>query len=201
MKEGLIKPLIAVDLDNVLCDLITSLNQYHNKTYHTDFMVRDYRSFDLWKTWGGSQTKAIQKVMHFYSTEYCKLARPVKGARKYVELLRQNNTLAIITARHEEYADITYEWIDKYFKHKFDSVYFTNNYSLSPDNNPLKKSQVCQSIGANVLLEDNLHNALDCAQSGVRVLLFSKIHNQHKPLPRIIRVKSWKEAYQKLNNH
>lgn len=49
-------------------------------------------------------------------------------------------------------------------------VYFGNHWSLS---GPVrKKSEICKSIGAQILIDDNPTYAVECAAAGIHVLLF-----------------------------
>jgi hypothetical protein len=49
-------------------------------------------------------------------------------------------------------------------------VLFGNHWAL--EGMSRKKSDICKSVGAHVLIDDNVGYALDCAASGIRVLLY-----------------------------
>ena len=49
-------------------------------------------------------------------------------------------------------------------------VYFGNHFAL--EGNSRKKSEICASIGAHVLIDDNVGYASECAAAGIQVLLF-----------------------------
>jgi len=63
----------------------------------------------------------------------------------------------------------------------------------------------CRSLNANILIDDNPRYAIECAEAGIRVLLFdyensypwSKIDSadQH---PLVTKVKNWEEVEQQL---
>ena len=64
---------------------------------------------------------------------------------------------------------------------------------------------VCRSLGAQVLIDDNPRYALECAEVGMRVLLFD--YNNSYPWcksdvvashPLVIKVQNWKEVEQHL---
>jgi hypothetical protein len=48
-------------------------------------------------------------------------------------------------------------------------VYFGNHYALSGVSR--NKSDICKSIGAGVLIDDNPGYAIECAQAGIHVML------------------------------
>jgi hypothetical protein len=49
-------------------------------------------------------------------------------------------------------------------------VYFGNHFALEGASR--SKSEICASIGAQVLIDDNVGYALDCAAAGISVLLY-----------------------------
>ncbi len=49
-------------------------------------------------------------------------------------------------------------------------VYFGNHFALEGASR--KKSEICASVGAQVLIDDNVGYALECAHRGISVLLF-----------------------------
>ena len=49
-------------------------------------------------------------------------------------------------------------------------MHFGNHFALAGPSKP--KSQLCQELGAQLLIDDNPVYALECAQRGIEVLLF-----------------------------
>lgn len=52
----------------------------------------------------------------------------------------------------------------------FEEVHFGNHFALEGVARP--KSEICRSIGARVLIDDNPRYAVECAEAGIHVLLF-----------------------------
>jgi hypothetical protein len=52
----------------------------------------------------------------------------------------------------------------------FEEVHFGNHFALEGVARP--KSEICRSIGARVLIDDNPRYAAECAEAGIHVLLF-----------------------------
>jgi uncharacterized HAD superfamily protein len=101
-----------------------------------------------------------------------------------------------VTARPETLEKETRDWLKKYFKDLEFPVYFTHRDAGMPS---LKKSEICKSIGAEILIDDYIENALDCAENGIKVFLMDAPWNQTGSLPdNVVRVKSWKEVISKL---
>jgi hypothetical protein len=82
-------------------------------------------------------------------------------------------------------------------------VYFGNHFALEGASR--KKSEICASIGAHVLIDDNVGYALDCASNGIDVLLFDwqGSYPWSKPPPgfehpNIQVVRGWREVEEAL---
>ena len=72
--------LIAIDLDEVLADTLTSLIKYHNNEYDTSFRRADFFSYSWWEVWGGTREESIEKFMQFSRTELFTSIQPILHA-------------------------------------------------------------------------------------------------------------------------
>ncbi|KAI8016393.1 Zinc finger protein ZAT5 [Camellia lanceoleosa] len=123
-----------------------------------------------------------------------------------------NEKMETVGAETEAYAildtmnairDHTIEWIEKHYQGLFQEIHFGNHFALEGQSRP--KSDICRSLGAKVLIDDNPRYAMECAEVGIRVLLFDyensypwcKIEsvNQH---PLVTKVNSWDEVEHQL---
>lgn len=183
--------LIGVDLDGVLVDFMSSFLNYYNHVYGTNLTRDQIYTYDLWKIFGETREKAIQKISDFYKTHHFNSLEPIQDSIEAIDTLKQNHDLVVITSRHNDIIEGTKRWLEKYFPNKFSEVYLTNQYSLDEDYR--RKSDICLDLGINVLIEDSLDYAKECIPK-TRVLLFDQPWNQSQKLPEsITRVKSWKE--------
>ena len=183
---------IGIDLDEVLAELLSAVIEYHNFAYKTAFTKNQFRSHLYWKTLDGTKDEVIRKVRDFYKTDYFKNVKPVAGAIKALPILKQDNDLFIITARPNEILEDTKEWVDRYFPNLFSGIYLANHFPQSGAS--IAKSQICDELEIEVMIEDSIESALDCAGLKRRVLLFDCPWNQQAELPSgISRVLSWKE--------
>lgn len=198
MKEGLIKPLIAVDLDDVLADYCNPLIAFHNQTFGTNLARQNFTSYRLWEVWGGTSEEATRKVYHFHNTDYFRNIVPVQGAVEGINILTKQYNLVIITSRFTDFMEYTSEWLKKFFPNKFLRVYFTNHWNLITGGTYKKKSDICLEIGAKTILEDSIEYALDCTRRGIRTILLDNPWNQCDDQVGITRVRSWKEIVEKL---
>ncbi|KIM85455.1 hypothetical protein PILCRDRAFT_817479 [Piloderma croceum F 1598] len=94
--------------------------------------------------------------------------QPVPGAREGVQALRDMGyRLVIVTARQKTTHKDSWEWVDHHFPGLFDSVICTGQFEDVNSGHELvtklTKQEVCLSLGAKLLIDDSLENALLCA--------------------------------------
>ncbi|OAX44907.1 hypothetical protein K503DRAFT_13335 [Rhizopogon vinicolor AM-OR11-026] len=176
-------PVIAIDLDDVLCSTNIELAEWHNKVYGTQMTLSDFYYYYYWKNpfWGTPLTTRA-KVWQFYISGQMSQARPVPGAREGIEALRAlGYRLIIVTARSKEGQADSWAWVERWFPGCFHSMICTGQFLNAPGkpvqdgvgamtsahkNNDiftkLSKAQVCIDIGAKLLIDDSLENALAC---------------------------------------
>ncbi|KAF7310567.1 Protein kinase domain-containing protein [Mycena chlorophos] len=179
------QPVIAVDLDDVLCQTNFVVAEWHNEHFNTQMTINDFYYFYYWKNpfWGSPEETAL-KVKKFYETDPCPifLAPLVPGAREGVQALKDMGyKLHIVTARNGEIADASWEYVQKHFPGIFDSLLCTGQFKdmhkhPSELMTNLTKSQVCTKLGAQVLIDDSSENAIQCgtALQPTPVLLFGE---------------------------
>ncbi|MDO8598969.1 MAG: hypothetical protein Q7S02_02585 [bacterium] len=183
---------IGIDIDEVLAEFLSALISYHNTTFGTTFTKDQFRSPRYSETWGGTRDEAIQKVYDFHATPYFEAIRPVPGSQEAVRVLRVHHDLHVITSRPHDIAEATSTWLHRNFPDTFASIHHTNHYSQSGESTT--KLQVCDMIGADVLIEDSLDFAMECLSPNRKILLLDCPWNANTELPNgIVRVHSWKE--------
>lgn len=132
--------------------------------------------------------------------------QPIEGAQEGTAALRRlGYRLIIITARNEHVRDASWEWAQRHFPGCFQEIICTGQFAVQqrPDGVPgvdqanvipkkLTKAEVCIRVGANLLIDDSLENAVACAEHvspsgdevGPPVLLFGDYQwNKRLSLP------------------
>jgi uncharacterized HAD superfamily protein len=183
---------IGIDIDEVLADYLSALIRFHNELYGTCLAPDQFKTYRFWETWGGTKEEAIQKVYDFSGTSQFKNIVPIQGAKQAIQTLRGNHTLHLITGRPDDLAEGTREWVERHFPDTFSSLNFANHFSKVGA--PRTKSEICDALKVDFLIEDILDYALECVTPNRTVLLLDNPWNQHSPLPKgIRRVRSWEE--------
>lgn len=171
------RKVIAVDLDQTLAHTLSSLCQWHNDTYFTQLDPTQFDTCDYWKIWGGTREESYLKIRDFYDSYHFDHIEPINDfALEALKMLKRRHfTLVIITSRQQFVAEKTKKFVDKHYPGIFESIYFCNldltdaeqlEYVSKP------KSVICQEIGVDVLIDDCLEHANDCAALGIDVLLY-----------------------------
>ena len=188
--------IIAIDCDDVLVPTAQSILDHYNKTYGTGIPLELLYSKDV-AVWGvGEYGEAVKRVQAYLSShEYLNLP-PFKEAIDAITQLSKYYELHVVTARHDELAEATKRMLAEHFPGLFKSIEFTNHFSETART----KAQVCQAIGAQILIDDHLNHAELAAECGIQVLLFGDYPwNKADSLPpTIVRVSGWNDVAQKL---
>ncbi|KAH7574489.1 hypothetical protein ACOSQ2_008880 [Xanthoceras sorbifolium] len=198
------KFVVAVDVDEVLGNFVSALNRFIADRYSLNHSVSEYHVYEFFKIWNCSRDEADIRVHEFFKTPYFRTGiHPIPGAQKVLHKLSRFCSLSVVTSRQNIIKDHTIEWIEKYFPGLFQEIHFGNHFALDGVSRP--KSDICRSLGAKVLIDDNPRYAIECAEVGIKVLLFdyensypwSKMESadQH---PLVTKVHNWEEVEQQL---
>lgn len=111
-----------------------------------------------------------------YATDWAPSIQPIKGALEGTAALRRlGYHLVIITARNEYIRDASWEWTQRHFPDCFQEIICTGHFAAQqrPDGVPdqpnvipkrVTKAEVCIRIGAKLLIDDSLENAMASAE-------------------------------------
>ncbi|CAE6515248.1 unnamed protein product [Rhizoctonia solani] len=187
-------PLIAVDMDDVLCRTNEMAATWHNSQYGTNLTIADFHYYHYWKNPGwGSPNETLNKVREFSKSEHFANTPPVEGAIEGAKALKNlGYRLEIVTARALRHQHGTEMWLAKYLPGVIDKVHYTGEFEHNPNaaippppnssGNPKKltKADILKTIGAKALIDDSLPNALLCLEVAP-VLLFGEYQWNKRP--------------------
>lgn len=201
------KVTVAVDVDEVLGNFISALNRFIADHYSSNYSLAEYHVYEFFKIWNCSRDEADIRVHEFFKTSYFTSGiHPIPGAQTALWRLSRFCNLSVVTSRQNAIKAHTLEWIEKYYQGLFKEIHFGNHFALDGESRP--KSEICRSLGAKVLIDDNPSYARECAEVGIRVLLFDYENSypwskngsvdQH---PLVTKVHNWEEVEQKLTSY
>ncbi|MEK6905956.1 MAG: hypothetical protein AABX24_06145 [Nanoarchaeota archaeon] len=194
---------IGVDIDEVLAELMDSYFQYHNQKYNTNVQKKDMFSYSFSDVFGGTEEENRLKVLDFFKSEQFHNLKLVNGALDTIKQLAQEHRLCVITARPHVIRQETEQWLQRHFPNCFQSINLTNQW------HGVGEKQLKSSIGKkqkiDLMIDDSLSHAMDCASQGIYVLLvdFGYPWNRvSKELPeKIKRVHSLEEIIDEIARH
>lgn len=198
------KFVVAVDVDEVLGNFVSALNRFIADRYSSNHSVSEYHVYEFFKIWNCSRKEADIRVHEFFKTSYFKKGiHPLPGSQQALLKLSRFCNLSVVTSRQNVIKDHTVEWIETHFPGLFHEIHFGNHFALDGQSRP--KSDICRSLGAKVLIDDNPRYAAECAAAGIKVLLFDydntypwcKVESvaQH---PLVMKVHNWEEVERQL---
>ena len=198
------KLVVAVDVDEVLGNFVSALNKFIADRYSSNYTVSEYHVYEFFKIWNCSRDEANTRVHEFFETPYFKSGiQPIPGAQMALQKLSRFCNLSVVTSRQNVIKDHTLEWLENNFSGLFNEIHFGNHFALDGVSRP--KSEICRSLNAKVLIDDNPQYAIECAEAGIRVLLFdyensypwskTEFAYQH---PLVQKVENWEEVEQEL---
>ncbi|XWS26518.1 hypothetical protein CRYUN_Cryun26dG0038400 [Craigia yunnanensis] len=198
------KIAVAVDVDEVLGNFVSALNRFIADRYSLNHSVSEYHVYEFFKIWNCSRDEADIRVHEFFKTPYFKKGiHPLPGAQRALHRLSRFCNLSVVTSRQNVIKDHTIEWLEKHYPGLFQEIHFGNHFALDGESRP--KSEICRLLGSKILIDDNPRYAVECAQVGIRVLLFdyensypwckTESIDQH---PLVTKVHNWEEAEQQI---
>lgn len=166
---------IGIDMDGVIVDTInyvaSELSKYLNREVQPDEVAHNL----------GEMQNIMQIFIEHGERLLCSLA-PIDLAVDSINSIALDHDVYIISARFHIHYDSTLQWLKKYGIN-VDKVIFTEGKS---------KSNICIENGIDVFIEDSVKNALELADKGIRVILYSTEYNSSIQREDINRCDNWK---------
>jgi 5'(3')-deoxyribonucleotidase len=193
------KPVIAIDVDDVLSPFTAGFVDFYNDLRGTSFVFEDFISYGIHEITGEREEDIDGLFENYMASEYFHNSNvPLEGSIEALRLLKHDYQLDIITARYNFAHQMTTDWLKQHFPTTFDGIHFIRD----PRTNEAvaSKAEICKVIGATILIDDYHKHILIAAEAGIRGLLFgNKPWSRHAELPgNVRRVKDWDEVLEVL---
>lgn len=196
MNNPKTKPIIAVDVDDVLCPTNEGIRQFVNENFDANLSIEDHTQAGEYKgyferVWGVDHETAQHWYQSYIDSGGLVKMQPIEGAIEVIKELEGRYELVVVSARHEDQVDMTHHWLLEHFPAVFKDVRFISGWYHS---RKISKGDVCKEIGASYLIDDHIDHCLEAERVGVKALLFSE-YGWSKDNPKgdeLTRVKDWK---------
>lgn len=192
------RPIIAIDIDDVLADNAAGFVAFSNKQWGTALTIDDYDEHwaKVWQTdWGETLRRRDVFIGSGVQNDY----RHVDGAKSVLRQLSKRFDLYVVTARMIHTKDDTQAWIHKHYPGIFtdETIHFAGLWD-NPDINTHKKTKadVLKQLGVKYLIDDQKKHCFGAAEQGITAVLFGDYKwNQSSGLPEgVVRCHTWEEV-------
>ena len=151
---------IAIDLDEVLVPMLSHLKTHYEKQYNQKIKTplskaTDYNFATIFDV---TPREAQWLVYSFYSSDEHTKMKTLPGTKEALFLWKSlGYDLYIITSRQSYSRRYTYDLVKRNFGNDvFSDIIYCNSHSLLGDK--IEKSDVCHTLGIDVLIDDNISN-------------------------------------------
>lgn len=194
------KPIIAVDIDDVLADSTDVLRLIVNKKHGRELQKHHYhvKTGTYWghyeKIWENHDINGdgiIDEFHKAYSIDQSHVPA-IDGAVGVLAQLHKSYDLVAISSRLSSMQKATERWIQEVFDNQFDSVVCIDHGKRSKTT----KGQACKEIGASILIDDNIGHCEDALRHKVQPILFGDYgwHDDDQIHDGFIHCKNWQEV-------
>lgn len=199
-NSGKSKPIIAVDVDDVLVQFVPALCDFAYEKWGENITPENYTE-DWSKILKVNDVDMIKRCAAemFADFDFYNNMKAVDGAREILPKLAKKFALVPLTSRIAAQKDLTMNWLSSNFGDIFSEVIFSGAYEKESFENGVghavkqAKGDICREIGASYLIDDqpkHVNSAVDC---GVVGILFGDYgwNRDAEIVDGVIRVSDW----------
>lgn len=188
------KPIIAIDIDDVLADYSAEFAVSSNRLWGTELTVDDYHE-DWMKVWGIGFEEVLERGKALFEDRIHERLNRKDGAAEVLTELGTDFDLMILTARGDSTKAATLEWFARHYPMiDHGSITFANLWA-NPEPGMVNrtKGDIAKRLGVAYIIDDQLKHCLAAAEHGIEALLFGDYRwNQADELPQgVTRVENW----------
>lgn len=188
------KPIIAVDIDDVLAAQAEGFVRFSNERWGTNLTVEDFDEHwsDLWQV---KHDVTERRALELHQSGVIGTYGHYDEATGVLRSLHEKYRLIIATSRRVSVKVETQEWLDRYFPNLFEAVYFAGIFDqpLMEGSFLKTKADLLKQYKADFLIDDQIKHCTAAAEAGVTALLYGDYPwNQTEKLPEgVTRCKDW----------
>lgn len=190
------KPLIAVDIDDVLSHTASTILTYGNEKWGYHHTLDDFTE-DLATMWQIEKPEAELRWNEFMVSGSFDTFGVIEDAKQALEALQPRFSLWAVTSRRESLLSVTERWLNSNYPGVIEKVLSAGIYGKSRENSVhLTKAEILQEIEADYLIDDQPKHCIGAASVGIPSVMFGEYPWQRDiKLPDLVtRCKSWQEV-------
>jgi uncharacterized HAD superfamily protein len=190
------KPIIAVDIDDVLAVHAEAMVAYSNRTFGTALTLDDYT--EHWSLmWQVDHEETARRAHEYHLTDDMTHYRHHEDALEVLRYLAQDYRLIIVTARRKQVTELTQTWIEKHFKGVFEAIYYAGIWdTVSADSPTATKAELCQKLGVSYLIDDQSKHCNAVQEKGIQAIMFGDYpwNSRDTVHPYVVKCATWQEV-------
>lgn len=191
------KPIIAVDVDEVLALNAIGFTEFSNHRWGTNLRPEDYHEHwsELWQI---NEEETEKRAIEYHSSGVLRNLKTINDAKQILEKLSENYKLVVLTSRRAIVEKDTREWIEDNFAGIFDDIHLAGIWDkgVIKGRMDLTKAGLLKELGANFFIDDQPRHCFAAAEAGIETLLFGDYPwNWGIEMPEgVTWVKNWQEV-------
>jgi uncharacterized protein len=191
---------IGIDIDGVLADSMPKFLEFYNNLHNTSFVNEHFHTYNWGEVFGTTKEKALEIYDSFCNAGHLKNLDIMAGAVAGIKKIKGKHELVVITGRAMTQKNDTEYWLQKHFPDSFAKIFYIRKRILDP---VIKnKFEICKEVKADIMIEDDIEYVNSFTARGTKILLFNHPWNQNVgETDNLVRVHSWEQIVEKINNY
>lgn len=187
---------IGIDIDEIITEYMKSFLEFLKKEKNLFGKYEELFTYKFEKCFNVSKEEFQEYIQEHTNTELALVELGlIEDSLEAINFLDDRHKICFITSRNLSNKEKTFEFFRKHFPDKDFKILFSGD--IWGDNK--KKYELCLEEGCEVMVEDRFKTAFECAENGIKAILFNKPWNKsEKTHKNLIRVNNWKEALKKI---
>lgn len=190
------RPVIAVDVDDVLASFALDFVSFSNTRWGTNLTVDQYD--EHWgKMWQVDNNEVQRRSDEFHASDTVTGMSHHKAAEPVLKRLAESHELIIVTSRRRAIAEATERWLSEKFPSMFSRVIFAGMWDTNASNrHVMTKADIYREIEAEYVIDDQLKHCLAASDNGIKAILYGEYPwNKTDRLPALVtRCHDWLEV-------
>ena len=174
--------ITAFDIDGVLADCATAINNFHNAMFNTNLKYDDLTHYDLHRAWKCSPTEGARRMELFFDSHYFDEMLPYHRMKGVVSSYAKKGKNVTMTSRPPRKETQSNLWVKRYYPKDFYANYHTGDkYDGKGECIYPNKAVACKELGVDLLFEDCIETAVKVAEMKKDVMLIDRPWNRYTP--------------------
>lgn len=147
------KPIIAIDVDDVIAANAPAFVEYSNHKYGTHLTIDDYQEHwgEVWKV---EHEELLKRASEYQDSNHIGTYSVIDGAYPALQELKKRFKLVIVTSRHKSMDTLTRVWLQENYPDIFDDIIFSGFFDTELKSAiHLTKGEIVKEIGATYFID------------------------------------------------